>query len=575
MARLIERNPGIPLTLNIPQTNIKIQFQSQWRVLIVAIIFVLIVVAPIASLGVALLNPDWELWEHMWNTFLPKVMQNTIVLTAGVGLGTFLIGTGFAWLVTAYEFPFRKWFERLFLLPLAIPGFIMGFVFMATFDFTGPVQTQLREWFGTSDWFPSIRSGEGAILVLTLVLYPYVYILARAAFREQSAATFETAQMMGFNRWQTFYKLVLPLARPSIAAGVILTMMEAMTDFGTVNFFSYPTLSERIVIVWTARYDQAGATQLASMLLIFAIGMVILERILRGQAKYYQQGGAGKGRRPSRVQLRGWGKWSAFGASASLLAIAFILPVATLIAWAIAEVQNPSVGAWQNIYGEYIGNTVLLSSVAAIIVVIIALAIAFGARANSIQGQHRWVRWLTRSVTLGYAMPGAVIAAGVLLVISPIDGQVTGFAENFLGYNNPAYLLTGTMVALTYAYVVRFMAVGFNSVDASLEKITPNMEHAARTLGARSPRVLRRIYFPLVSTGMAAGALIVFVDAMKELPATLLLRPFGMDTLALWAYFLGKESFWQASAIPSLTILAVGLIPVFMLMRVGERNAYD
>ena len=544
----------------------------RWSLLL-PLLIALLVLLPIASLVIEILTPDVELWQQMLDTFLPRVVLNTLMLVAGVGIGTFIIGTSFAWLVTAYDFPGRRFFDHMLLLPLAIPTFVMGFTFLAIFEFAGPVQTQLREWFGRDVWFPDVHSTGGVILVLTLVLYPYVYILARAAFREQTASTFEAAQMMGYNRLQTFFKLVLPLARPSLVAGTILAMMEALTDFGAVKFFSVPTLSERIVIIWEGRFDRAAATELASLLLLFALAMILLERALRGKAKFYQQGGASKGRRPKRAQMRGWHRWTATAACTGLIGFAFALPVFQLVIWGLGELHDSSFGSWQNIYGDYIANSVTLAGTAAGVVILLALVMAHGVRGGSGRGEGRRLpRFLARMVTLGYAMPGAVIAAGVLFFISPVDGAVTRFAENVFGYDNPAYLLTGTMVALTYAYLVRFMAVGYNSVESSLDKITPNMEQAARTMGAGPLRVLRRIHLPLVSTGMAAGAILIFVDVMKELPATLMLRPFGMDTLALWSYFLANEGFWEAAAIPALTILVVGLIPVFILMRVGDQH---
>jgi len=566
------------LKINVNDYDIKLGngdalWQINWRMprwsnMLLPLFITLVIVFPILVLTMEILNPDLALWERLWTGILPRVISNTLLLVLGVGAGTFLIGTGFAWLVTAYEFPGRRWFEHLLLLPLAIPGFIMGFIFVSIFEYAGPVQTALRDTFGSSAWFPNISSPGGLILVLTLVLYPYVYILARAAFREQAASTYEAAQVMGYNRTQTFFKLVLPLARPSIAAGTILAMMEAMTDYGAVSFFGFPTLSERIVVLWNTEFQFGPAAELASLLLIFALVMIFIERHLRGKAKYYQQGG--KGRRPQRIQLAGWKKWSATAACSSLIGFAFALPMVRLIAWAINEYRYPSVGAWQEVYFEYIGNTVLLASTAAAIVILLALVMAYQSRVTSFTGKRRFQRIMSRMVTLGYAMPGSMVAMGVLLVVSPVDGEITRFAENHLGWNSAAYILTGTITALSYAYIVRFMSVGFNSVESSMEKVTPNMECAARTLGAKPARVMWKIHMPLVSTGMAAGAILVFVDVMKELPATLLLRPFGMDTLALWSYFLGMESFWQATAIPALTIIVVGLIPVFLLMKIGD-----
>jgi iron(III) transport system permease protein len=544
----------------------------RWLGAVPSLILTLVVLVPIGVLLTAMLTPDGELWARMWRTFLPDVLWNTLRLAVGVGVGTITIGTLAAWAVSAYEFPGRAWFDRLLLLPLAIPGFIMGFVYVALFEFAGPVQTTLRNTFGWSRgdyWFPNIASPAGLILVLTLVLYPYVYILARAAFQEQAASTLEASQVMGYGHWRTFRRVVLPLARPQIAAGALLAIMESMTDYGTVSYFSYPTLSERIVVLWNTSFDVGAAVQLASLTVLVALLLIFTERTLRGRSRFYQQGG--RGRRPKRHTLRGPAKWSITAAMTVLLGMAFILPVTQLITWSIFELRDPTVSLFSESFITYSRNSLLLATSAAIVVMIVGLMIAYGTR-TATAGHAQRPRWLARLVTVGYAMPGAVIAAGVLTVVNPIDGAVTNFAADFLGFASPGYLLTGTIIALTYAYTVRFMAVGFNSVDASIEKVKPSMEEAARMMGAKSERVLRRVHLPMVRTGMIAGAILVFVDVMKELPATLLLRPFGMDTLALRTYFLSVEGWHESAAIPALAILMAGLIPVFILMRVGDRH---
>ncbi len=537
-----------------------------------ALLLTLAVLTPIAVLLLAILTPDTALWQRMWETFLPDALWNTLRLMLGVGLGTLVIGTGAAWLVTAYEFPGRRWFDRLLLLPLAVPGFIMGFVYVTLFEFAGPVQTALRGAFGWERgeyWFPNIASPGGLILVLTLVLYPYVYLLARAAFREQAAQTLEAARVMGSGHWRTFLRVALPMARPQIAAGVLLVLMESITDYGTVSYFGYPTLSERIVVLWNTSFDVGAATQLASLLVLVALLMLFAERRLRGRGRYYQQGG--RGALPRRIALRGRGKWAASGALTLLLGAAFALPVTQLALWAAAELRDPTVNLLGESLMNYTGSSLSLALLSGLIVMGIALLIAYGTR-RSVTGQKPRGRRMARLVTIGYAMPGAVIAAGVLTVVNPIDGAVTDFATDHLGYSAPGYLLTGTVLALLYAYVVRFMAVGFNSVDASLEKVKPSMEGAARTMGAGGWRVLTRVHFPMLRVGLVAGAILVFVDVMKELPAALLLRPFGMDTLAVRTYFLSVEGWHESAAVPALLILGVGLIPVFLLMRVGDRR---
>ncbi|MFP4321958.1 MAG: ABC transporter permease [Anaerolineales bacterium] len=542
--------------------------RQRWLALVLPFIVTALVLLPIGRLVYELLTPSWELWQHMWDTFLPQMLENTLRLVIGVGLGTGIIGVGYAWLVSAYQFPGRAWFERLFLLPLAVPTFVMGFIFMATFDYAGPVQTQWRAWFGDGAYFPDIRSGLGVTIVMTLVLYPYVYLLARAAFRAQSASTFEAARLMGYSRTGAFFRLVLPLARPAIVAGMVLAMMEAMTDYGAVSFFSFPTLSEGIVRIWEGRMDRDTATQLAAILMLFALGILLLEYILRGQKRYTQEGL--RGRQLERTPLRGPRGWLASAACLALLSAAFILPFIQLIVWAVTEVREPSVGAWRSIYTDYITNSVRFAGLAGLIVIGLSLLVAYGVRANALSGNRLVPRVMARLMTLGYALPGAVIAVGVLMLVAPFDHDLTDWVEINLGREERSLLITGTLTGLVYAYVVRFMAVGYNSVETSMERVNPSLEEAARTMGARSPRIIARVHMPLVRGGMIAGAILVFVDVMKEIPATLLLRPFGSDTLALWAYFLAFESFWQAAAIPSLTIVTIGLLPVLWLMQLDE-----
>ena len=564
---------------SVPRVTFKkltFQWLRHWFSLLLPLLIALIVLFPLGYLvRNVFLNPNEELWTRWWDTILPPMIINTLKLTIGVGIGTFIVGAGSAWLVTAYDFPGRIFFDRLLLLPLAIPSFILGFVFVATFDYAGPVQTQWRTWFGQDAWFPDVISGSGAIIVMTAVLYPYVYILARAAFREQSASTMEAARVMGLSRTQAFFRLVLPLARPSIAAGMILAMMEALTDYGTVSFFGYPTLSEGVVRIWQGTWGFEAvdnASQLASLLLFFALGMIVLERLLRGRAKYYQQGG--EGRRIQRVHLHGWVQWVPTIMLGLILGFAFVLPVMQLSTWAYDEVQDPQVGLLTtDLFEQHIMATARVGGIAAGLVIALSVIVAHGVRVTATGGKKRIPRAIARLVTLGYAMPGAVVAVGILLIVMPIDHQVTDFFEEELGRTNRDLIFTGTTTALLYAYVVRFLAVGFNSIDSSLEKIRPSMEEAARTMGAGSIRVFFRIYLPLLSTGIAAGAILVFVDVMKEIPATLMLRPpFGTDTLALWVYGLASEAFWKAAAVPSLAILAFGLIPIFFLMRVGDNH---
>ncbi|MEM7538770.1 MAG: iron ABC transporter permease [Chloroflexota bacterium] len=568
----------IELTLErATQTNVQQKYQSFWLKLrawlgrLPILILTIIILFPIAILAIELLTPDIALWQRLWNTILPRILWNTLRLAVGVSLGALVLGVGCAWLVTAYDFPGRRWLERLLMLPLAIPGFIMGFVYVAIFEFAGPIQTGLRGQFGWSKgdyWFPNIASPGGLILVLSLVLYPYVYILTRSAFREQAANTLEAANVLGYDGWKAFRRVALPLARPQIAVGVLLVTMETLTDYGTVSFFSYPTLSERILVLWNTSFDSAAATELASLMVVIALALMFGERLLRRQARFYQQGSYG--RRIARRKLAGRQSWLASIGCFLVLGASFILPVTQLAIWTVKRIQTPTVDVMREPIWLYTRDTVILGLAGALTTVVIALIIAYSNRQDSVETTN-YPRWLSRLMTIGYAMPGAVIAVGVLTFVNPIDGAVTDFATN-LGYRGLGYILTGTIIALIYGYSVRFMALGFNSISASVDKVRPTMEAAARTMGAGNGRIFRRIHIPLVRTGIGAGAILVFVDIMKELPITLLLRPFGMDTLAVRAHFLSIEGFHEAGAIPALIILVAGLIPVFLLMQIGANE---
>jgi len=514
--------------------------------------------APSLLVAANLARPSGATWLHLWQTRLLEMVVQTTLLIVAVGVGTLVLGTALAWLVSAYQFPGRKALTWLLVLPLAMPGYVMGFVFMATFDYAGPVQTALRAWFGPGVWFPEVRSIGGAALVLTLVWYPYVYVLARAAFAEQSSATLDAARAMGLSRSQAFARLVLPLARPSLVAGVTLVVLETLTDFATVRYFNVLTLSEGIFRIWEGMMDRAAAMELASLLLLIALGLIALERSLRGQARYTQTGVTVQRMQP--VPLRGWRAATALGGCLLVLALAFGLPVVQLIAWSVAEARQATLPTADGVAWRYIAITLALAGGAALLTTLIALLLAGIGRLES----GRLQRIAVRLATSGYAMPGAVVGVGTLALLAALDRTL--IAGGLAG----ALLLTGSVMGLLYAYLVRFLAVAYNSAEASVEKVTPRMVEVARCMGAGQGRVLWSIYTPLVRAGLLAGAILVFVDVMKELPVTLMLRPFGMDTLAIWTYMLAAESYWQAAAIPALLIVLAGVVPVALLVRAGD-----
>jgi iron(III) transport system permease protein len=515
------------------------------------------VVTPIIIVVSSLLTPSLDIWTHLWQTYLLELVWNTLALIVGVGLGVLLLGTGLAWLVTMHRFPGRALFEWLLVLPMAMPAYVIGFVFLAIFDFTGPVQTWWRAMFGPKVWFPDIASFGGVVLVMTLVLYPYVYLLARNAFLEQSAATLETAQVLGTSTIGIFWKVMLPLARPSIAAGVALALMETLADFGTVALYGYSTFTVAIYRVWFGLFNRDAATELASLLLFFTFGLLLLERLLRGRARFYQTAGSVRPVTPQR--LSGWRAWGATSLCTCVSGVAFFLPVGQLLRWTVMTIGESQ---YDTRYSTFLANTLLLAAATAIIAVAAALVLAYGLRLS----RSRPMTLVARLASMGYALPGSVIAVGVLIPLAFLDHTLDGVLRRLFGVSS-GLLLTGSMAGLVLAYLVRFLAISSQTVEAGLVKITPGMDMAARSLGLAAGGVLRRIHVPLLRSSLACAAMLVFVDVMKEMPATLLLRPFGYDTLAVRIWQLTSESFWEAAALPALTSVAGGMLPVLFLMR--------
>jgi iron(III) transport system permease protein len=523
---------------------------------IAAGIIALLVATPIIVVVSSLATPSVDIWAHLWHTYLLELICNTLALIAGVGLGVLVLGIGLAWLVTLYRFPGQRIFEWLLILPMAMPAYVMGFVFLALFDYTGPVQSWWRGMFGPKMWFPDIASYGGVVLVMTLVLYPYVYLLTRTAFLEQSAGTVEAARALGISELEVFWKVMVPLARPSIAAGLALALMEALADFGTVGIYGYSTFTVAIYRVWFGLFNRQAATELASVLLCFTFGLLILERLMRGRARFSQTEGSVRPVSPR--SLTGWHAWAASGICGVIVTGAFLLPVAQLLYWTMTTLGGPEYDAR---YVTFLANTLMLAAVAAIVVVAAAVVLAYGLRL----GRRPIVILFARLASMGYALPGSIVAVGVLIPMSFIDHTLDAVLRRTVGVSS-GLLLTGSMAGLVFAYLVRFLAIGSQTVEASLVKITPSMDMAARSLGTSPGGLLRRVHLPLIRGGLGCAAILVFVDVMKELPATLLLRPFGYDTLAVRIWQLTSESFWETAALPALTIVAGGILPVLMLM---------
>jgi iron(III) transport system permease protein len=525
---------------------------------LVALVLALLVSLPVASILVNVFQPDKQgVWSHLADTVLGEYVLNSAVLAVGTGLGAALLGTGTAWIVAMHRFPGRRVLEWALLLPLAMPTYVIAYAYTDFFQFAGPVQSALRETFGwTRDdyWFPEIRSLEGAIFIFSMVFYPYVYVLARAAFRERSGVLLEAARCLGLTQRAAFFRVALPLARPAVAGGVALVVMETLAEFGAVSYFGVPTFTTGIYRAWYAFGDPVAASQLAASLLVVVALALALERISRGRARFDDAGG-----RPAiSPQLRGWRAWLALGACLLPLAGGFLLPGGLLLAMSLSE-GDSQFGVK---YLTLAGNSLILAGIASVLAVMVALLLAYAGRAHP----DRMMAGVKRLASLGYAVPGTVIAVGALIPLTALDHALILWFREQYGMTI-GLVITGTVTALIFAYLARFLAVALNAVESSLARIRPSLDEAARSLGVSRAGVLARVHVPLLSGGIISGLLLVFVDVMKELPATIVLRPFNFETLATQVYILAADERLAEAATPSLIIVAVGLIPVLLLSR--------
>ena len=494
----------------------------------------------------------------LWQTVLPRYVINSALLGLCVAVGVSVIGTGVAWLVTACQFPGRRVFEWLLVLPLAVPAYVMAYAYTDFFSHPGAVQTLLREvtgWGPRDYWFPRIRSLEGAALMFIFVFYPYVYLLARTAFLTQSASAFEAARVLGRSPWQAFLRVALPMARPAIVIGTALALMETLADYGTVAHFAVPTFTTGIYQSWFSIGDRVAAAQLAGALLMFVFALIWIERLQRGKARYQ----AGRSTTPvQRFQLRGAAAFGATVACVLPITIGFLLPVVLLVDLALQgghALFGPR-------YAGFIRNSFVLASLAAVITVVIAIALPTVQRMT----KAGILSLALRFASLGYAIPGSIIAVGILIPMAGFDNWLDTLMRERFGIST-GLLLTGTILGLLFAYTVRFLAVALAPVESAFERISPHMDDAARVLGAGKWRVFTTIHAQLLRGGILTAALIVFVDVMKELPATLILRPFNFETLATQAFRLASDERLAEAATPSLVIVCVGLLPVYLISR--------
>jgi len=519
---------------------------------------------PIAGLVLGALAPGVAgVWSHLLHSVLPRYVANSLILTVCVGLGTAVVGTACAWLIAACDFPGRRWLGWALVLPLAMPAYVVAYAYTDLLQFSGPVQTWLREatgWRARDYWFPEIRSLPGAAGLLVLVLYPYVYLPVRAAFAERSPNLMHAARLAGLSGWQAFLRVALPLTRPALAAGVALAGMETLADYGVVSYFALETLTTGVFKAWFSLGDRAAAAQLSLLLLAVVMVVLWLERVSRGRARFH---GAAAPSAPRRLAgLKGW------GASLACLIpvmLGFLLPVAILLRLAWQDTHLAMLAR----YAVLVGNSFTAAGMAAGVAVVVGLALAYAARLRP----RAMVVLSVRLAGLGYAVPGAVLAVAILVPLARFDNALDAFLQAHWGVKS-GLLLTGSIAALVYAYVVRFLALALSNIEAGLARITPAMDEAARTLGCSPIGTAVRVHAPLLLRALLIGALLVFVDVLKELPATLVLRPFDFDTLATRAYNLAKDERLGEAALPSLTIVLVGLLPVMLVSRVvGARRS--
>jgi iron(III) transport system permease protein len=521
----------------------------------------LLVLLPVLAVAVGVATAGTAPWSRVAGSGWLPLTGTTLALLALVLLGAVTLGAGLAWLTTAYRFPGRRSLQWLLVLPTAVPAYILGLVWSSLLSYAGPVQTGWRSLLGDDAPFPPVRTLPVAAAVLTLTLYPYVYLLARVAFREQAATPYGAARTLGMRPLQAARRMVLPLARPSLAAGGLLVALETLSDFATVQYFGVDTLSVGIYKVWRGQFDRPAATVLALLVLLLALALLAGERWLRRGARFSS---------PVRdttpmaaVRLKGAKAWAATGACLLVLALAVVIPVATLVTWSTTTPLRGPGGTLDTAFLAAGANSVLLAAQAAAVVVVLSVLLVHAAR---VDGRRR-VQLGVQATVSGYAVPGPVLAIGALLVLAAVRGVLDD-----LGLPGGGGLVTGSVAALVVVYTARFLALGYTSTEARLTSVSPSLTSAALSLGARPRRVLTRVHLPLARSGVAVAAVLVAVDALKELPIVLLLRPFGFDTLAVRVWQLAADSRYEMAGLPALAIVVVAMIPVVLLFR-GDDDA--
>ena len=530
---------------------------SGW--MLFALLVATLVLIPVAVTFSSFANAEGETLAHLTEFVLPELVGNTLWLVLGVGVGVSVLGVSLAWLVAMCDFPGRRLFGWALLLPLALPAYVTAFVAIGLLDFTGPLQTWLREAFGPMT-LPEIRSRGGVILVMSLALYPYVFLIAKNAFATQGAIALEAAQSLGLSRTQGFFRVALPMARPWIAAGLMLALMETLADFGTMAIFNYDTFTTAIYKAWYSLFSLPAAAQLASILILFVLVAVVFEQRSRMKMRY---GAVGRSAATRRIKLSPLMALLAFLYAGSVLAVAFIIPVTQLALWTREVIATDL----DSRYWAFATHSLMLAGIGALLVVVVALLLGYAGR----QRPGPVMMWTQRLATIGYAFPGAVLAVGLFIPVAWLDNQLIEIGQTQFGFEGYE-ILKGTLLVMLLAYLVRFLAVGFGPIDSGLHRITRNVDEAARNLGAGAAGLLTRVHLPMLRASLLTAAALAFVDIMKEMPITLMTRPFGWDTLAVRVFEMTSEGEWERAALPSLAIVIAGIIPIILLTWRGNAS---
>ena len=532
--------------------------KDPWRYIVW--VLAALVVIPLAIIFSSFLTPEKEIWEHLSSTLLPELLTNTFILIVGVACFTSLLGVSLGWFTGACNFPGRKFFSWSLALPMALPAYVMAFIFLGLMDFSGPFQDLLRTIPGFESKMIEVRTAPFVIIVLGLTLYPYVYLLSRASFMNQGRAILEASRTLGYTPTRAFFKVALPISRPWIVSGLALVLMETLADFGAVSIFNYDTFTTAIYKSWYGFFSLKAAAQLSSLLVFFALALVMVEGLYRSRMRYFDSSRGGSV--PSRLQLSGWRAWLVTMYCAFILTIAFVAPLIQLIAWSLEVLQS---GEQVN-YVTYISKTLILGALAGILICFTSVLLAYARRRDSSNKN----RFLCRVATIGYALPGTVLAVGIVLPIVWTDNFIQHvFSYLFDIHGGP--ILQGTVFVMLVAYLIRFLAVGFGSIDSAMQNIKPSLDEAAAILGKTSAETLRKIHFPLLKKGLLTAMVLSLVDVIKEMPITLMTRPFGWDTLAVKIYELTSEGEWVRAALPGLYLVIAGMIPVFLLIKKMEK----